>query len=102
MTPPNGKPALLVVDDDPLITDTLAFALGTDFEVLACESRPNAVELLRQLPQAPRHARALGAFEFVAKPADPELLRKLLAKALELPSGDEVDIVGASPALAKL
>jgi hypothetical protein len=23
-----SKPALLVVDDDPLITDTLAFALG--------------------------------------------------------------------------
>ena len=45
----NGKPALLVVDDDPLITDTLAFALGPDFEVLACESRPNAVDLLRHL-----------------------------------------------------
>src|SRR5436305_14618151 len=29
------KPALLVVDDDPLITDTLAFALGPDFEVYA-------------------------------------------------------------------
>src|SRR5262245_65594921 len=138
MTTPNanGKPALLVVADDPLLTDTLAFALGTDFEVLACDSRPNAVALLRQLPQAPRlalvdlglppnphtpdegfaligdllahaprmkifvlsgqndaanarHARALGAFEFVAKPADPELLRKLLAKALEVPAGEE-------------
>src|SRR3954463_13029015 len=51
-----AKPALLVVDDDPLITDTLAFALGTEFEVLACDSRPNAVALLRQLPAAPRIA----------------------------------------------
>ncbi len=149
MTTSNGKPALLVVDDDPLITDTLAFALGTDFEVLACESRPNAVDLLRQLPVAPklalvdlglppsphtpdegfaliadllahapgmkifvlsgqndaanaRHARALGAFEFVAKPADPSLLQKLLSRALEVPAGEEVDLVGSSPALAKL
>jgi DNA-binding NtrC family response regulator len=140
---------LLVVDDDPLITDTLAFALGTDFEVLACDSRANAVALLRQLPTAPRlalvdlglppvphtpdegfaligdllahaprmkifvlsgqndaanarHARALGAFEFVAKPADPELLRKLLGRALEVPAGEEVDLVGASAALVKL
>jgi DNA-binding NtrC family response regulator len=146
---PDAKPALLVVDDDPLITDTLAFALGPDFEVLACDSRPNAVDLLRQLPEAPklalvdlglppsphtpdegfaliadllahaprmkifvlsgqndaanaRHARALGAFEFVAKPADPSLLKKLLSRALEVPAGEEVDLVGASPALAKL
>jgi hypothetical protein len=47
---PERKPALLVVDDDPLITDTLAFALGGDYEVLACESRRHAIELLRQLP----------------------------------------------------
>ena len=146
---PNGKPALLVVDDDPLITDTLAFALGTDFEVLACDSRPNAVDLLRQLPEAPRlalvdlglppsphapdegfaligdllahapgmkifvlsgqndaanarHARALGAFEFVAKPADPASLARLLARGLEVPAREDADFVGTSPALAKL
>jgi DNA-binding NtrC family response regulator len=149
VTSPEGKPALLVVDDDPLITDTLAFALGPDFEVLACESRSNAIDLLRQLPSAPRlalvdlglppsphtpdegfaligdllahapgmkifvlsgqndaanarHARALGAFEFVAKPADPALLKKLLSRALEVPAGEDVDLVGSSPALAKL
>ena len=50
---PEAKPTLLVVDDDPLITDTLAFALGADYEVLACDSRRHAVELVRQLPQAP-------------------------------------------------
>ena len=26
-----GKPDLLIVDDDPLISDTLNFVLGTDF-----------------------------------------------------------------------
>ena len=33
-----------------------------------------------------RHARALGACEFVAKPADPALLKRLLARALEVPA----------------
>jgi len=144
-----GKPALLIVDDDALITDTLAFALGADYEVLACGSRPHAVELLRQLqtppplalvdlglPPAPhspdegfqliadllahsprmkifvlsgqndaanaRHARALGAWEFIAKPSDPALLRRVLARALELPAADAAELVGASAALAKL
>ncbi len=31
----SSKPDLLVVDDDPLITDTLAFALGGAYEVHA-------------------------------------------------------------------
>jgi DNA-binding NtrC family response regulator len=144
-----GKPALLVVDDDPLITDTLAFALGADFTVHACESREHAIELLRQLdappplalvdlglPPAPhspeegfrliadllahsprmrifvlsgqsdaanaRHARALGAWEFIAKPADPQSLARALARGLALPAPDEVDFVGTSPPLAKL
>ena len=35
-----GRPALLIVDDDPLITDTLAFALGTDYEVLRLRLAP--------------------------------------------------------------
>jgi len=146
---PDARPALLVVDDDALITDTLAFALGADFEVYACESRASAIDLLRQLeappplalvdlglppaPHAPdegfqliadllahsprmkifvlsgqndaanaRHARALGAWEFVAKPSDPALLKRLLARALEAPAGDEADLLGESPALAKL
>src|SRR3954465_5533782 len=119
------KPSLLVVDDDCLITDSLSFALGKDFEVLVSDSRSHAVSLLRQLDNAPqlalvdlglppaphrpdegfaliahllahsptmkilvlsgqndaanaRHARALGAAEFVAKPCDAEKLRKVL------------------------
>ena len=146
---PDPKPGLLVVDDDPLITDTLAFALGADYTVYACDSRAHAIELLRQLeappplalvdlglppaPHAPdegfrligdllahsprmrifvlsgqndaanaRHARALGAWEFVAKPADPASLARLLARGLELPAAEDQDFVGASPALAKL
>ena len=146
---PAERPGLLIVDDDPLITDALAFALGRDFEVHACGSRPAAIELLRGLdtppplalvdlglPPAPhgpdegfqliadllahsprmkifvlsgqneaanaRHARALGAWEFVAKPSDPAALKRMLARALQAPAGDEADLVGESPALAKL
>ena len=32
--PDNNKPTLLIVDDDPLISDTLSYALGKDFEVM--------------------------------------------------------------------
>ena len=146
---PEGKPGLLVVDDDPLITDTLAFALGTEYTVYTCESRPQAIELLRQLGAPPplalvdlglpptphdpvegfrligdllahsprmkifvlsgqndaanaRHARALGAWEFVAKPADPASLARALARGLEVPVEPDADFVGASPALTKL
>jgi DNA-binding NtrC family response regulator len=149
-----GKPALLIVDDDPLIADTLAYALGSDFEVYACESRAHAIELLRQLPQAPqlalvdlglppqphtpdegfqliadllahspsmrifvlsgqsdaanaRHARALGAAEFIAKPCDPAVLKAALTRALafrgaEPAAGAVAGLVGASPALERL
>src|SRR5438105_13118103 len=47
------RPGLLVVDDDALITDTLSFALGADYQVYACDSRASAIELLRQLDVAP-------------------------------------------------
>src|SRR3970040_1263158 len=124
------KPSLLIVDDDPLITDTLSYALSKDFEVLVRASRPHAVSLLRQLDSAPqlalvdlglpptphrpdegfqliadllahsppmkilvlsgqndaanpRHARTLGAAEFVPKPCDPDTLKKLLRHALQ-------------------
>ena len=47
-------PRLLIVDDDPLITDTLAYALGKDFQVLVSDSRSHAVSLLRQLDAPPQ------------------------------------------------
>jgi len=152
---PEAKPALLIVDDDALITDTLSFALGGEFEVLVSGSRSQAVELLRRLPEAPqlalvdlglpptphlpeqgfqliadllahspemrifvlsgqndashaRHARALGAAEFIAKPCDPAALKRSLARALALRAaahdrgrrGEE--LLGQSPALMKL
>ena len=145
----NSKPALLVVDDDPLITDTLAFALGQDYEVLAVDSRGRAIELLRQLPRPPglalvdlglpptphspdegfrliadllahspamkifvlsgqndaanaRHARALGAWEFVAKPSDPVALKRLLDRAAALAAPPGGELIGASAPMEKL
>jgi DNA-binding NtrC family response regulator len=47
------KPLLLIVDDDPLITDTLGFSLGGAFDVITSHSRPHAVQMLRQLRQPP-------------------------------------------------
>lgn len=152
---PEGRPRLLIVDDDALIADTLSFALGAEFEVLACESRLHAIELLRQLPEAPqlalvdlglpptphapdegfqliadllahspgmrifvlsgqndaahaRHARALGAAEFIAKPCDPASLKKILARALAVRDAElshargAEELIGQSPALMKL
>jgi len=152
---PEGRPRLLIVDDDALIADTLSFALGAEFEVLACESRLHAIELLRQLPEAPqlalvdlglpptphapdegfqliadllahspgmrifvlsgqndaahaRHARALGAAEFIAKPCDPAALKKILARALVVRDAElsqasgAQELIGQSPALMKL
>ncbi|MDX1374811.1 MAG: sigma-54 dependent transcriptional regulator [Burkholderiales bacterium] len=153
---PDARPALLIVDDDTLIAETLGFALGDDFSVHTCESRPQAIELLRQLPVAPqlalvdlglpptphapdegfrliadllahsrsmqifvlsgqneaahaRHARALGAAEFIAKPCDPVLLKRLLLGALEVREADlrrreaqAEGLIGESPALRKL
>src|SRR5881409_3015509 len=147
--PEDPHPTLLIVDDDPLITETLSYALGKDFEVMVSDSRHHAVSLLRQLDEAPqlalvdlglppmphrpdegfqlisdllahspamkilvlsgqndaanaRHARALGAWEFVAKPSDPAQLKRMLARALAAPAGGDVALVGESPALAKL
>jgi DNA-binding NtrC family response regulator len=152
---PEPKPALLIVDDDPLITDTLSFALGSHFLVHACESRAQAVELVRKLSGAPqlalvdlglppaphspdegfqliadllahspamkifvlsgqndaanaRHARALGAWDFIAKPCDPATIKRTLDRALELPEGassgaaETSGLIGQSPALNRL
>jgi DNA-binding NtrC family response regulator len=157
MTDPSVKPLLLVVDDDPLITDSLAYYLGGDFDVITAASRAECRERLRSLAHAPqlalvdlglpplphrpdegfaligdllahapslrivvlsgqndeanaRHARSLGAFDFVAKPADPERLRQTLARALAFRNADaepplarrDSELIGNSPAMGKL
>ena len=153
------RPTVLIVDDDTLITDTLAFVLGKDFEVLVSDSRAHAISLLRQLDSPPqlalvdlglpprphrpdegfqlitdllahssamkivvlsgqndeanaRHARTLGATDFVAKPCDTAALRTALLKALEIrdaelnpaPSDadDRLGLVGDSMPMHKL
>ncbi|HTS54370.1 MAG TPA: sigma-54 dependent transcriptional regulator [Burkholderiales bacterium] len=149
------KPDLLIVDDDPLITDTLDFVLGRDFNVHVAESRAQVKSLLRQLETPPelalvdlglpptphrpdegfrlinellalspdikilvlsgqndeqnaRHARALGAIEFVAKPCEPDRLKELLLKARTITAAERVaegfepGIVGSGPPIAKL
>ena len=125
----SAKPSLLIVDDDPLITDTLNFVLSRDFEVFVADSRNQVKSLLTQLDAPPqlalvdlglpplphkpdegfqlisdllgyspgikilvlsgqndetnaRHARALGAIDFVGKPCEPEQIKSLLFNAL--------------------
>lgn len=153
------KPTLLIVDDDPLITETLGFVLGSEFTIAVAHSRGEGITLLRQMDRPPqlalvdlglpplthrpdegfaligdllahdasirivvlsgqndetnaRHARALGALDFVAKPAAPERLRTVLLNALRLaPSGAAVrpgdvmsaqGLIGQSVAMEKL
>ncbi|MFB3100186.1 MAG: sigma-54-dependent transcriptional regulator [Gammaproteobacteria bacterium] len=49
----NGKPALLLVDDVPLIAESLALALEEDYQVTIAESRPQAKLLLQKMAAAP-------------------------------------------------
>lgn len=53
---PGTKPELLIVDDDPLITDTLDFVLSKDYAVRVAESRSQVKSLLQQLDSAPELA----------------------------------------------
>ena len=56
-TPTLGrKPDLLIVDDDPLIRDTLDFVLSRDFNVSVADSRAQARSVLRQIGQPPQLA----------------------------------------------
>src|SRR5690242_7614492 len=152
---PVHKPELLIVDDDPLITDTLDFVLARDFTVYVAESRVQVKSLLQQLDHPPelalidlglpptphrpdegfrlinellalspdikivvlsgqndennaRHARALGAIEFVAKPCEPQRLKQLLLEARNITAAERVaqnvdaGIIGSGPAITKL
>jgi two-component system nitrogen regulation response regulator GlnG len=47
------KPRLLLVDDDPLITESLAFVLGPDFELACAADRASAVAALREMGGPP-------------------------------------------------
>ncbi len=148
------KPQLLIVDDDPLITDTLNFVLGRDYEVFVAASRNQVKSLLTQLEETPqlalidlglpptphrpdegfkligeliaaspaikilvlsgqndeanaRHARTLGAIEFIAKPCEPERIQEFLTRALEIRNAEvgaaaDIGLVGKSLALEKL
>ena len=145
------RPALLIVDDDPLIAEALSYFLERDFLVITADSRDAAVAAVRQLPLPPplalvdlglppyphrpdegfalitellahapemrifvlsgqdetanaRHARTLGALEFIAKPAEPMQLRNTLLDALRLPAASgsseasgEQTLLGESP-----
>lgn len=149
-----NKPDLLIVDDDPLISDTLNFVLGSDFTVYVADSRARAKSLLRQLDRPPqlalidlglpptphrpdegfrlvteliahspgmkivvlsgqsdetnaRHARTLGAVDFVHKPCDPDTLKQLLKSALavrdaELVAPPDSGLLGRSVRIEKL
>jgi DNA-binding NtrC family response regulator len=48
-----GKPALLLVDDDPLIAESLALALEEDFQVTIAESRAQAKSQLQKMTEVP-------------------------------------------------
>lgn len=160
MASSSEKPSLLIVDDDPLITDTLSFVLERHFAVQVADSRAKAQTVLASMEAPPqlalvdlglppmphlpdegfrlisellafspaikilvlsgqndetnaRHARTLGAIDFIAKPCDPERLRKHLMDALKARNAEveasvaaEADtscgLVGLSPAVLKL
>jgi len=46
-------PILMIIDDDPLITETLHFVLSKLFDVYVAESRAQAKSVLQQLDQLP-------------------------------------------------
>ena len=155
--PLSEKPLLLIVDDDPLIADTMSFSMSPSFEVITSHSRQHCAQLLRQLRRTPelalvdlglpplphrpdegfalisdllkispdirivvlsgqsdegnaRHARTLGAADFVAKPCNPGDLRTILLRALTFRALDARQrqttpaspLIGNSPPIQKL
>ncbi|MEQ1603090.1 MAG: sigma-54-dependent Fis family transcriptional regulator [Methylophilaceae bacterium] len=47
------RPVLIIIDDDPLISETLHFVLSKEFDVCVADSRAQAKSLLRQLDIPP-------------------------------------------------
>jgi DNA-binding NarL/FixJ family response regulator len=78
-----ARPALLLVDDDPLITDTLQFVLRKQFDVSVADSCDHAMALLRQRDQMPELALIdLGLPPYPHKPDEGfRLIGELLAMA---------------------
>jgi len=152
---PAPLPVLLIVDDDPLIVDSLRYFLGNEFDIVSAGSRGEALQRLDQLEHKPvaalvdlglpprphrpdegfalisellarvpdigiivlsgqnddanaRHARVLGATDFVAKPADPrhllQLLRQMLAVGApgEPAAAPDAQLIGDSAPMQKL
>ncbi len=151
MPPLKPLPTLLIVDDDPLIRDSLRLALASSFHVYLAENRKQAIQILREmqtppqlalidlgLPPTPhrptegfhliaellahspeikiivlsgqdetsnaRHARTLGAADFIAKPCSPDKINAQLqgallvqAKEQHLTDPDLLGIIGQSP-----
>jgi DNA-binding NtrC family response regulator len=153
LKPSQLLPCLIIVDDDPLIRDSLRLALSASFDVHVAENRDLAIKQLRSMASPPqlalvdlglpptphrpnegfrlisellahspdikiivlsgqdgvsnaRHARTLGATDFIAKPCSPENIRTQLQNALLIKSTDpghtkdDIDnlgIIGQSP-----
>lgn len=74
------RPVLMIVDDDPLITDTLHFVLSKYFEVCVAESHSQLKSLLRQLDSPP--ALALVDLGLPPTPHTPEEGFKVIAELL--------------------
>ena len=49
-------PSLIIVDDDPLIRDSLRLALADKFDIVLAENRIQAINLLREMPEPPQLA----------------------------------------------
>ena len=91
-----NKPSLLLVDDDPIIADTLGLLLQADYQVTVAQTRDEAKTALSRMPQAPRLALIdLGLPPVIHTPDEgfaliPELLaRNSKMKILVLSGQDE-------------
>jgi DNA-binding NtrC family response regulator len=80
------KPLLLIVDDDPLICDTLSFSLSSLFEVVTSHSRPHCLQLLRQLRRPPELA--LVDLGLPPLPHRPDEGFALISELLKIAPGD--------------
>lgn len=74
------RPVLMIIDDDPLITDTLHFVLSKHFEVSVAESYTQLKSLLQQLDSPP--ALALVDLGLPPSPHTPEEGFKVISALL--------------------